>query len=262
MKLSEYLKPALGVAFVAVGGLRLLLVRAPSAPGRERHAGPGAGDRDQVHQCLLLRHGARHRLHRAAPRSADRRRSGGLQRHRPVRPRRRHGHRKSGTGAPDRAAAAYRAPAPAGPGRSRCAPPPPASSPRSGPRSARRPRRRPARCSAFPSTTKSSSKPKCRASICSSSIRARRCASAATTRPIVVGKVRQISPQIDRTTQLGKVRISLNNNPSLKVGMFARANIDAKRSCGVAVPRTAIDRLTAAGRQRQHRSRREGCGSA
>jgi hypothetical protein len=26
--------------------------------------------------------------------------------------------------------------------------------------------------------------------------------------------------------------------------MFARANIDAKRSCGVAVPRTAIDRLT------------------
>ncbi|MBR1272794.1 efflux RND transporter periplasmic adaptor subunit [Bradyrhizobium sp. AUGA SZCCT0222] len=62
--------------------------------------------------------------------------------------------------------------------------------------------------------------------------------------PDLVGKVRQISPQIDRATQLGKVRISLNNNPSLKVGMFARANIDAKRSCGVAVPRTAIDRLT------------------
>ena len=34
------------------------------------------------------------------------------------------------------------------------------------------------------------------------------------------------------------------DNPSLKVGMFARANIDAKRSCGVAVPRTAIDHLT------------------
>src|SRR3954469_19201085 len=63
--------------------------------------------------------------------------------------------------------------------------------------------------------------------------------------PDLVGKVRQISPQIDRATQLGKVRISLNNNPSLKVGMFARANIDAKRSCdGVSVPRTAIDRLT------------------
>jgi multidrug efflux pump subunit AcrA (membrane-fusion protein) len=62
--------------------------------------------------------------------------------------------------------------------------------------------------------------------------------------PDLVGKVRQISPQIDRATQLGHVRISLTNNPSLKVGMFARANIDAKRSCGVAVPRTAIDRLT------------------
>ena len=62
--------------------------------------------------------------------------------------------------------------------------------------------------------------------------------------PDLVGKVRQISPQIDRTSQLGHVRISLTNNPSLKVGMFARANIDAKRSCGVAVPRTAIDRLT------------------
>src|SRR5437868_14390972 len=62
--------------------------------------------------------------------------------------------------------------------------------------------------------------------------------------PDVVGTVRHISPQIARTTQLYTLRISLNNNPSLKVGMFARANIDAKRSCGVAVPRTAIDRLT------------------
>src|SRR5260221_31404 len=62
--------------------------------------------------------------------------------------------------------------------------------------------------------------------------------------PDLVGKVRQISPQIDRATQLGHVRISLTNNPSLKCGMFTRANIDAKRTTGVAVPRTAIDRLT------------------
>jgi multidrug efflux pump subunit AcrA (membrane-fusion protein) len=62
--------------------------------------------------------------------------------------------------------------------------------------------------------------------------------------PDLIGRVRQVSPQIDRATQLGHVRISLTNNPSLKVGMFARANIDAKRSCGVAVPRTAIDHLT------------------
>ena len=62
--------------------------------------------------------------------------------------------------------------------------------------------------------------------------------------PDMIGRVRLISPQIDRTTQLGHVKISLTSNPSLKVGTFARANIDAKRSCGVAVPRTAIDRLT------------------
>jgi multidrug efflux pump subunit AcrA (membrane-fusion protein) len=62
--------------------------------------------------------------------------------------------------------------------------------------------------------------------------------------PDLVGRVRLVSPQIDRTTQLGHIRISLTNNPTLKVGMFARANIDAKRSCGVAVPRTAIDHLT------------------
>src|SRR3954454_18991775 len=62
--------------------------------------------------------------------------------------------------------------------------------------------------------------------------------------PDLVGRVRLVSPQIDRSSQLGHVRIALTNNPSLRVGMFARANIDAKRSCGVAVPRTAIDHLT------------------
>jgi multidrug efflux pump subunit AcrA (membrane-fusion protein) len=62
--------------------------------------------------------------------------------------------------------------------------------------------------------------------------------------PDIVGRVRLVSPQIDRTSQLGHVRITLNKNPSLKVGLFARANIDAKRSCGVAIPRTAIDHLT------------------
>src|SRR5690349_2194852 len=62
--------------------------------------------------------------------------------------------------------------------------------------------------------------------------------------PDLIGRVRLVSPQIDRSTQLGHVRIALTNNPSLKVGMFARANIDAKRACGVAVPRTAIDHLT------------------
>jgi multidrug efflux pump subunit AcrA (membrane-fusion protein) len=62
--------------------------------------------------------------------------------------------------------------------------------------------------------------------------------------PDQVGRVRLISPQVNRATQLGHVRISLTNDPALKIGMFARATIDAKRSCGVAIPRTAIDHRT------------------
>jgi multidrug efflux pump subunit AcrA (membrane-fusion protein) len=62
--------------------------------------------------------------------------------------------------------------------------------------------------------------------------------------PDIAGRVRLVSPQIDRNTQLGHVRITLTNHPTLKIGMFAQASIDAKRSCGVAIPRTAIDHLT------------------
>jgi multidrug efflux pump subunit AcrA (membrane-fusion protein) len=62
--------------------------------------------------------------------------------------------------------------------------------------------------------------------------------------PDIAGKVRVVSPQIDRTTQLGHVRLSLGGNPGVKVGIFARADIDARRSCGVAVPRSALDHLT------------------
>jgi multidrug efflux pump subunit AcrA (membrane-fusion protein) len=62
--------------------------------------------------------------------------------------------------------------------------------------------------------------------------------------PDIVGRVRLVLPQIDRNTQLGHVRITLTGNPAIRIGMFAQASIDAKRSCGVAVPRTAIDHLT------------------
>lgn len=62
--------------------------------------------------------------------------------------------------------------------------------------------------------------------------------------PDLSGRVRLVSPQIDRATQLGHVRIALNGNPGLKIGTFVGVNIDAKRSCGVAIPNTAIDHLT------------------
>jgi multidrug efflux pump subunit AcrA (membrane-fusion protein) len=62
--------------------------------------------------------------------------------------------------------------------------------------------------------------------------------------PDLSGRIRLVSPQIDRATQLGHVRIALAGNSSLKVGTFVGVNIDAKRSCGVAIPNTAIDHLT------------------
>jgi multidrug efflux pump subunit AcrA (membrane-fusion protein) len=62
--------------------------------------------------------------------------------------------------------------------------------------------------------------------------------------PDIAGRLRLVAPEINRTTQLGNVRIALPNLPNLKVGMFARASIDARRSCGVAIPRSALDHQT------------------
>jgi len=56
----------------------------------------------------------------------------------------------------------------------------------------------------------------------------------------VTGRVRLVPGEVDRMTQLGRVRLSIDPNPSLRIGMFARAAIDASRSCGVAVPRSAV----------------------
>jgi len=60
----------------------------------------------------------------------------------------------------------------------------------------------------------------------------------------LIGQLRLVPAQIDRTTQLGRARLSVAQDPSLRVGMFTRATIDASESCGVAVPRDAILRQT------------------
>lgn len=62
--------------------------------------------------------------------------------------------------------------------------------------------------------------------------------------PEVSGRVRIVAPEIDRRTQLGRARLSVPRNPAIKVGMFARATIDANRSCGVSVPKSALDHST------------------
>jgi HlyD family secretion protein len=54
------------------------------------------------------------------------------------------------------------------------------------------------------------------------------------------GRVRLVPAEIDQRTQLGKARISVESDPSLRFGMFARATIDADRSCGVSIPSSAV----------------------
>ena len=62
--------------------------------------------------------------------------------------------------------------------------------------------------------------------------------------PDLAGRIRLINPQIDQRTQLGHVRVALTGSAPLRVGLFARVNIDAKRSCGVSIPRSAVDHST------------------
>lgn len=56
----------------------------------------------------------------------------------------------------------------------------------------------------------------------------------------VEGKVRLISPEVDRVTRLGRVRIFLGDNPRLMIGAFARATIETARSLGIGVPQSAV----------------------
>lgn len=54
------------------------------------------------------------------------------------------------------------------------------------------------------------------------------------------GVVRRVPGEIDRTSQIGRARLSIAQDSSLRVGMFARATIDAGDSCSVAVPRESV----------------------
>lgn len=56
----------------------------------------------------------------------------------------------------------------------------------------------------------------------------------------VSGKVRRVSPEIDKTTRLGRVRVFLGRHPEIKVGSFARGEIETRTSNGLAVPLSAV----------------------
>jgi RND family efflux transporter MFP subunit len=56
----------------------------------------------------------------------------------------------------------------------------------------------------------------------------------------VQGEVRNVFPEVDRATRLGRVRISLPPDAALRIGAFARGEIELARRKGVAVPAGSI----------------------
>ena len=57
----------------------------------------------------------------------------------------------------------------------------------------------------------------------------------------IQGTVRLVSPEIDKSTRLGRVRVFLGPRPDLKIGAFARGSIETQQSHGIGLPATAIN---------------------
>ena len=56
----------------------------------------------------------------------------------------------------------------------------------------------------------------------------------------VAGRVRAVYPEVDKATRLGKVRVRLDPDPRLRIGTFARGEVELARSRGVSVPQASI----------------------
>lgn len=56
----------------------------------------------------------------------------------------------------------------------------------------------------------------------------------------MTGRVRRVGAEIDPITQMGHVRVAIARDAALRVGHFVRATIDARQSCGISVPRSAV----------------------
>ena len=54
------------------------------------------------------------------------------------------------------------------------------------------------------------------------------------------GKVRLVSPEVDKATRLGSVRILLGDSPELRIGAFGRGIIETAEAKALAVPQSAI----------------------
>jgi RND family efflux transporter MFP subunit len=56
----------------------------------------------------------------------------------------------------------------------------------------------------------------------------------------VRGEVRLVPSEVDRVTRLGKMRVALPQSPDLRIGSFARGEVDVAHSNGIAVPTSAV----------------------
>lgn len=56
----------------------------------------------------------------------------------------------------------------------------------------------------------------------------------------VTGTVRLVSPEIDKATRLGRVRISLKSDEPLRIGGFGRGTVETANGRGLAVPASAL----------------------
>ncbi len=56
----------------------------------------------------------------------------------------------------------------------------------------------------------------------------------------IVGTVRLVSPQVNKSTRLGRVRVFLGANDSARVGAFARGTIETAKSRNLGVPQSAV----------------------
>lgn len=54
------------------------------------------------------------------------------------------------------------------------------------------------------------------------------------------GKVRLVSPEVDKTTRLGRVKVFLGSNPQLRIGTYAHGRIETAHSRGLGIPTSAV----------------------
>ncbi len=57
---------------------------------------------------------------------------------------------------------------------------------------------------------------------------------------VVPGSVRIVSPEVDKATRLGRVRIFLGADPRIRIGAFGRGEIQTAQSRGLALPASAV----------------------